>query len=152
MSADKHNQSNNASETDVSAPIQSSDDISENKAGSALNGFFWFIAIISFIAATLVNQYLPAYWQPASSIWVRIGIILGLVICGLLSLFMTQQGKGFFGLLSDSQVELRRVTWPNREETFEYTWKTLLVMVLTGILIWFLDGIFNVLVGAIIGH
>lgn len=151
MSADKHNP--NEPQSTADSPIAAGRvDVAENKSGSALNGILWAVALASFIAATVVNQYLPGYWQPASSIWVRIGIILGLIVFGILCLFMTRQGKGFFGLLSDSQTELRRVTWPDREETFEYTWKTLLVMVITAILIWILDGFFNVIIANIIGH
>lgn len=159
MSADQHdsNKEQATGSTDsvtASAPVAkspSANDVVEANSGSALNTLMWVLVLGSFVSATLVNQYLPAYWQPASSVWVRIGIIAGLVVFGVICFFLTKQGKGFSNLLSDSQTELRRVTWPTREETFEYTWKTLLVMVITGVLIWILDGVFNVLVGAIIG-
>lgn len=154
MSADKQDNPVNSSNTTSPAAVSQANtgaDVIDANSGSPFNAILWILALASFIAATLVNQYLPAYWQPASSVWVRIGIIAALVVFGILCFFFTQQGKGFTKLVSDSQTELRRVTWPNREETFEYTWKTLVVMIITGVLIWILDGVFNVLVGAIIG-
>lgn len=156
MSADKHNsptenKKNSVTETTptVSKTKQDADVVTANTS-SPLNPVLWILALLSFISATLVNQYLPAYWQPASSVWVRIGIIVGLIVFGILCFFLTAQGKGFSNLMSDSQTELRRVTWPTREETFKYTWKTLLVMLITGILIWVLDGLSNLFVSNII--
>lgn len=139
-----------------SAPAQAGvnaagvEDATVANSGSFANSVLWFLGIASFIGATLVNQYLPAYWQPAGNVWIRIGAIVALVVLGVVFLLLTQQGRGFKKLVADSQVELRRVTWPGKEETIEYTWKVLLVIIISGALIFVLDGISSALIGPFI--
>ena len=79
----------------------------------------WLLAAVVLIGASLVNQYLPGYLQPANDLWVRIGIIVALFVFALLCLPLTNQGRAFKTLLKDAAVELRRVTWPGKDETFQ---------------------------------
>ncbi len=111
----------------------------------------WIFAIIALIAATLVNQYLPAYWQPANSVWTRIVIIAILVIIALGALALTNQGSAFKTLLLDSRVELRRVTWPSKAETLHYTWQVAVVTGILALLVWLLDATFGQVIRLIIG-
>lgn len=127
------------------------DAIEVAKTKSATDIILWLVAITALVAATLTNQYLPAYWQPASSVWVRLGIIIALVIFALVCLAFTHQGSSFKELLSDARIELKRVTWPGKEETTQYTWQVVAVVIVTGLIIWALDNLFNMLVGLIIG-
>lgn len=99
----------------------------------------WLFAIIALISATLVNQYLPAYWQPANNIWTRIGVIIALIVSALIALALTNQGSAFKTLLLDSRIELRRVTWPSKNETLQYTWQVSVVCLIMALLIWILD-------------
>ncbi|MDV2859810.1 preprotein translocase subunit SecE [Psychrobacter sp. CAM01] len=121
------------------------------KTGSIKDLILWLIAAVVLIAATLVNQYLPGYWQPANDIWVRIGIIVALVVVAFVCLVLTHQGRAFKILLKDAAVELRRVTWPSKDETFQYTWQVLVVIAIVGFFIWLLDNFFNWFVGIFIG-
>ncbi|WP_201586660.1 preprotein translocase subunit SecE [Psychrobacter jeotgali] len=121
------------------------------KTGSAKDVVLWLLAIVALIGATLVNQYLPGYWQPANDIWVRIGLIVALAVFALICLALTNQGRAFKTLLKDAAVELRRVTWPGKDETFQYTWQTIVVIAIVGFFIWLLDNFFNWFVGLFIG-
>lgn len=121
------------------------------KTGTFKDVLLWILAMAAFIAATLVNTYLPGYWQQANNIWVRIAIIIGLVVFAFVCLYFTNQGKAFKTLLSDAGVELRRVTWPLKNETIKWTWQSLVVMFLIGLLVWLLDTVFNQVVGIFIG-
>lgn len=109
------------------------------KKGSAKDVVLWLFAIIALISATLVNQYLPAYWQPANNIWTRIGVIIALIVSALIALALTNQGSAFKTLLLDSRIELRRVTWPSKNETLQYTWQVSVVCLIMALLIWILD-------------
>ena len=51
----------------------------------------------------------------------------------------------------DFRVELGRVTWPSKDETWEYTWKVLVLMIIAGILVWALDALLTPLIAMIIG-
>ncbi|WP_201573651.1 MULTISPECIES: preprotein translocase subunit SecE [Psychrobacter] len=121
------------------------------KTGSAKDMMLWLLAIAALIGATLVNQYLPGYWQLANDVWVRIGIIVALAVFALVCLALTNQGRAFKILLRDAAVELRRVTWPGKDETFQYTWQVIVVIGIVGFFIWLLDNFFNWFVGLFIG-
>ena len=121
------------------------------KTGSAKDVMLWLLAIAVLIGATLVNQYLPGYWQPANDAWIRIGIIVALFVLAIVCLALTHQGRAFKTLLKDAAVELRRVTWPSKDETFQYTWQVIVVIAIVGFFIWLLDNFFNWFVGLFIG-
>lgn len=111
----------------------------------------WLIAIASVVSATLLPEYLMGVWVPANNVWVRVGMTVGLVVLALVCLAFTHQGGAFKTLLKDAGIELRRITWPSKQETTTYTWQVLVVTVIAGILIWLLDNLFNHVVGFILG-
>ena len=121
------------------------------KTGSVKDVILWLLAAVVLIGAPLVNQYLPGYWQPANDLWVRIGIIVALFVFALLCLALTNKGRAFKTLLKDAAVELRRVTWPGKDETFQYTWQTIVMIAVVGLLVWLLDNFFNWFVGIFVG-
>lgn len=121
------------------------------KRHSSKDMVLWLVAIALFIAATLVNPYLPAYWQPASNLWTRIAVIVGLMVVALIALAMTNQGSAFKTLLIDSRIELRRVTWPSKAETIQYTWQVLLGTGILALLVWLLDTMFGQIIKLILG-
>ncbi len=121
------------------------------KTGSVKDIVLWLLAIVALIGTTLVNQYLPGYWQLANEVWVRIAIIAVLIVFALICLALTHQGRAFKILLKDAAVELRRVTWPSKDETFQYTWQVIVVIAIVGFFIWLLDNFFNWFVGLFIG-
>ena len=120
-------------------------------SGSPLDYVLWIIALILFIAATMVNQHLPAYWATANDIWVRVGVILACIVVALGLLYATHQGKGFVRLLKDSRIELRRVTWPTKQETVTTSWHVLAVVVVASILLWCFDYVLGWAIKFIIG-
>ncbi|WP_410473100.1 preprotein translocase subunit SecE [Faucicola mancuniensis] len=121
------------------------------KRHSAKDIALWLFAVVALILATLVNQYLPAYWQPANNIWTRIGVIGALIISALIALALTNQGSAFKTLLLDSRIELRRVTWPSKNETVQYTWQVTVVSLVLACLVWILDLVSSQIIQLIIG-
>ena len=121
------------------------------KSGSPLDVVLWIIALILLIGATMVNQHLPAYWAPANDIWVLVGVILACIIVAFGLLYATHQGKGFARLLKDSRIELRRVTWPTKQETVTTSWHVLAVVVIASLVLWSFDYILGWLMKFIIG-
>jgi len=121
------------------------------KSGSPIDVILWVIALILLVGAMMVSQYLPAYWAPANDIWVRVGVILACIVVALGLLYATHQGKGFVRLLKDSRIELRRVTWPTKQETVTTSWQVLAVVVIAAIVLWCFDYILGWLMKFIIG-
>ena len=93
---------------------------------------------------------MPKYWAPASDEITQFGITIGLIVFALVCLAFTHQGRAFKTLLKDAGIELRRVTWPTKEETIRYTWQVLVVMAIVGFFIWVIDTFFNYLFGLIL--
>ncbi len=120
-------------------------------SGSPLDIVLWIIALALLIASMMVNQFLPGYWAPANDVWVRIGIILTCIIVALGLLYATHQGKGFVRLLKDSRIEMRRVTWPTKQETVTSSWQVLLVVVIAAIAMWCADSLISMFMKLIIG-
>lgn len=134
------------------APISQKNNAAEVVGSSSpLDIVLWVLAIVLLVGASLTNQYLPAYWAPANSIWVQIGVILACVIAALGLIYATHQGKGFVRLLRDSRIELRRVTWPTKNETVTNSWQVVLVVFVAAILLWCFDYALSWLVKLIIG-
>ena len=120
-------------------------------SGSPLDYVLWVIALILLGSSMMVNQHLPAYWAPANDVWVRVGVILACIIVALGSLYATHQGKGFVRLLKDARIELRRVTWPTKQETMTTSWQVLAVVLVASILLWCFDYALSWLMKFIIG-
>ena len=117
------------------------------KTRSAKDVVLWLLAIVALISSTLISQYLPRYWAPASDAITQLGITAALVVFALACLAFTHQGAAFKTLLKDAGIELRRVTWPTKDETIRYTWQVLVVMTIVGIFIWLVDTFFNYILG-----
>ena len=134
------------------APIPQRNNSAEIVSSSSpIDYILWIISIILFIAAMLTNQHLPGYWAPANDVWVRVGVILACIVAALGLLYATHQGKGFVRLLKDSRIELRRVTWPTKQETVTTSWQVLAVVLIASIVLWCFDYILGWLMKFIIG-
>jgi len=121
------------------------------KTGSPFDVVLWLVALTLLGAALMVNQYLPAYWVPANDVWVRVGVILACIVVSLGLLYATHQGKGFVRLLKDSRIELRRVTWPTKQETVTTSWQVLVVVIIAAIALWCFDYLISWFMKFIIG-
>jgi preprotein translocase subunit SecE len=68
--------------------------------------------------------------------------VLGVLLSGLLSMGMvltTQLGRQFLGFLVEARVEVRKVVWPNRQETVQSTLVVVALVFLVGLILWTLD-------------
>lgn len=157
MSKQQDNLDSKVSDASKGAHNTSGNDLSGKSAvevattRSTKDMVLWGIALASLIGATLVNYKLPGIWQPANDLWTRVGIIASLIVLAIICLALTNQGRSFKVLLKDASVELRRVTWPSKNETIQYTWQSLLVIGIVAVIVWLLDNFFNWLVGIFIG-
>ena len=106
----------------------------------------WIAVVALLIAATLVNRFLPEL----SVVWRALAMVsLGLV--ALVLALLTQQGKAFVDLLRQAQVELRKVVWPTKPETWQTTLIVLVVVLVMSHLLWGMDSLFGLAISAVIG-
>jgi len=106
----------------------------------------WIAVVALLIAATLVSRFLPEL----SVVWRALAMVsLGLV--ALVLALLTQQGKAFVDLLRQAQVELRKVVWPTKPETWQTTLIVLVVVLVMSLLLWGMDSLFGLAISAVIG-
>lgn len=74
--------------------------------------------------------------------WIMVLASLGLaVLVGLQSL----QGRTFAAFVQSSRIELRKVVWPNRQETFRATIAVFVMVLIMGVFFWGVDSILGIL-------
>lgn len=72
-------------------------------------------------------------------IWLRWIIVLAALVVGALVSLQSYQGKTFWGFVQSSRVELRKVVWPNRQETLQVTLVVFVMIIVLGFFFWGVD-------------
>jgi preprotein translocase subunit SecE len=92
-------------------------------------------AAIAAVIAGVAGYYLlggDANWQR----W--IAVVAGLVI-GALLLAFSRYGQDFGAFVTSARVELRKIVWPNRDETIKTTITVFVFVAVAGFFFWGLD-------------
>ena len=80
--------------------------------------------------------------------------VLGLFVLIGLSGFIVYQtnfGKTVYTYVVDSKIELKKVTWPTKQETTQTALGVLVIVVIIGILLWLLDMLLAWAIGTLYG-
>jgi preprotein translocase subunit SecE len=72
-------------------------------------------------------------------IWLRWIIVLAALVVGALVGLQSYQGKTFWQFVQSSRVELRKVVWPNRQETMQVTLVVFVMIITLGLFFWGVD-------------
>jgi preprotein translocase subunit SecE len=96
-------------------------------------------AKIALAIATLVGGLVAYYWFAELPTAVRILMVLAGVAGGLLLLFWSAQGQILWQFIQGSRVELRKMVWPTRQETWQTTLIVFAFVLLMGIFFWLVD-------------
>ena len=94
------------------------------------------IAAIVLVVGGIVAFYALKSRPEAWASWVALfgGFLLGLVVFAL-----SQYGRNFWQFVLESRIELRKVFWPSRQETFTTTMVVLVFVVIASTFFWLLD-------------
>ena len=93
-----------------------------------------WIGVAGLLVAALAITY-AAHFSSAINILVW---ILWLVVTLSMS-FFTTYGKQVFEFGKEAQIELQKVTWPTRQETLQTTSIVIVVVAITGFVLWGVD-------------
>jgi preprotein translocase subunit SecE len=95
-----------------------------------------FIAAICLALGGIVAFYVFKSRPEAWMSWVALlgGLLLGVVVFAL-----SQYGRNFWQFFLESRVELRKVFWPSRQETFTTTMVVLVFVIVASVFFWVLD-------------
>ena len=93
------------------------------------------VAGVAILAAGVAGFYLLS----AQPIWLRWIIVLAALVVGMLVGLQSQQGKTLWAFVQAARVELRKVVWPNRQETMQVTLVVFVMVVVLSLFFWGLD-------------
>ncbi|HIC7375361.1 TPA: preprotein translocase subunit SecE [Legionella pneumophila] len=109
---------------------------SSNENQSKMKDIMSWLAIILATAGAFVCTYYYTFTGPIQSIiwlaWLILILFLG---------YLTTTGKRVFALAQEAKVELLKVVWPTRQETIQTTTIVMVMVGLTGFILWGVDSI-----------
>jgi preprotein translocase subunit SecE len=120
-----------------------------DSSGSSGSGFFssvkWMLVLILGILAVLGNLHYNYYPFPERLV---VLIVIGLVMFGLA--LSTNSGRIFGRFVMDARAEMRKVVWPSRQEMTQMTVIVIIVIALTALILWAVDGLFSYVIKSLI--
>jgi preprotein translocase subunit SecE len=94
------------------------------------------IAAIVLVVGGIVGYYVLKSRPEAWASWVA---MFGGFLLGALVFVFSAYGRGFWQFVLESRIELRKVFWPSRQETFTTTMVVLVFVVIASTFFWLLD-------------
>jgi preprotein translocase subunit SecE len=92
------------------------------------------------------------YLLSAQPIWLRWIIVLAGIAAGALVSLQSFQGKTFRAFVQSSRIELRKVVWPNRQETIQVTIVVFVMVIILSLFFWGLDSLLALLTRWLTGN
>ena len=110
--------------------------------------------IVKLVVAALlaVGSAVAFYWFADQwPTWARVLMVLAGVGIGAAVGLSSAPGALFKKFLRDAQIEVRKVVWPTRQETWQTTLIVAVAVLIIGIMIWVIDMILSWLVRMMMG-
>ena len=105
------------------------------KSGVALIDAFKIV----LAAAALVGGVVAYYWFEDEPQVLRVLMVLGGLIAGMLILYWSAPGRELWDYVQSSRVELRKMVWPTRQETWRTTLVVFVFVMALGVFFWLVD-------------
>jgi preprotein translocase subunit SecE len=94
--------------------------------------------VVAATVLVLVGVVGFSFWSERPML-LRVGLLLGGVILGLVVAWFSEPGKRFIEFARDGYEESKRVTWPTREETLKTTGVVFLFVGVTAVFLFLVD-------------
>jgi preprotein translocase subunit SecE len=109
---------------------------------------FKLIAAAVLAVLGFVGFYYLASW-PVWSRWllVLVGLVLGAVVA-----VQSAPGAQFWQFVQSSRIELRKVVWPTKDESWKLTGLVFVVVIILGLFFWGLDAMLLALTRRLTGQ
>jgi preprotein translocase subunit SecE len=90
-------------------------------------------------ALLLVLAGIAGYYFLPVPDWARWGAVVAGVALAAVVFASSERGRAFWQFVLDSRIELRKVVWPNRQETGTTTAVVFGFVIIAGVFFWVLD-------------
>jgi len=112
------------------------DEAKQTSTAQAEGGTVQLVAAIVLWVGGIVGFYLL---QSRPEAWASWASLAGGMLLGLLVFVFSPYGRRFWQFVLESRVELRKVFWPTRQETFTTTLVVLGFVAVASVFFWLLD-------------
>jgi preprotein translocase subunit SecE len=95
----------------------------------------WFAVVLVTAVAFFCNYYYNLSGPIQSIIW------LAWFVLTLFFAYLTSKGKQAYLFAQEAKIELLKVVWPTRQETIQTTTIVMVMVTLTGFILWGVDSV-----------
>jgi preprotein translocase subunit SecE len=120
--------------------------MAESKDINYYNTPFTLLSLILLLAGIVMFYYFIDV-----RLFYRVLGLLSVLIISSLILYQTSFGKTVYGYVIDSKIELKKVSWPTKQETTQTALGVVVIVVIIGILMWLLDMLLSWSIGTLYG-
>jgi preprotein translocase subunit SecE len=120
--------------------------VQDQSSNSALDTVKLVLAV-----ALVVAGIVAYYFYGDNAGWQRWLMMLGGLLLGFVVFFTSDTGRRFWTFVLESRIELRKVVWPERQETLRMTMVVIAFVSVAGLFFWLLDVLLAYLTGKLTG-
>ncbi len=91
--------------------------------------------------AILIGGIVAYYYYTDVSNLLRFLGVLAATVLAIFVAMQTEMGRNFWQFTQGARVELRKVIWPNRQETVQTTIAVIIFTITMGVFFWMLDSV-----------
>jgi preprotein translocase subunit SecE len=95
--------------------------------------------LLTLSIVSILGGIAAFYWFDEQALVLRIGMVVVGIAVGAGLMWLSSFGREFLQFAVASRVELRKVVWPSRTETFQTTWVVFGFAFLMGVFFFVLD-------------
>jgi len=100
---------------------------------------------------TLMIGVVMFYYFSEIRLFYRVLGMLVVIGMSIIILYQTDFGKTAYSYIIDSKVELKKVTWPTKQETTQTALGVIVIVIIIGLILWLLDMLFAWAIGNLYG-
>jgi preprotein translocase subunit SecE len=108
--------------------------------------------LIAVSAVLAVAGVVAFYWLSAQALPWRLAALLLPVALAVAALLGTTKGRQGLDFLRETNIEVRKVVWPTRQETLQTTGVVFVAVVISAIFLWGLDSALALTVKTLTGR
>ena len=101
--------------------------------------------------SVLITGMILFYYFSEVRLFYRVVGMISVVIFSAFIAYQSDFGKLVYSYVTDSKVELKKVSWPTKQETTQTTLGVIFVVIVVGILLWLFDMLLGWAIGTLYG-
>jgi preprotein translocase subunit SecE len=96
-------------------------------------------ALMTLSIVLLIAGIVAFYWFDEQPLVIRVGMVIAGLAAGAGLMWFSWYGLEFWQFVQAARIELRKVVWPERDETVKTTYVVFGFAVVMGLFFWLLD-------------